>query len=53
MQYDMDEGPSARFVGLIDGDGMWGRVYVEPGQGWREGDPPVYGVWRLHPKSGK
>ncbi|HXI85790.1 MAG TPA: hypothetical protein VNL17_17055 [Verrucomicrobiae bacterium] len=53
MQYDEDEGPSARFIGLIDGNGMWGRVYVEPGQGWREGDPPAYGVWKLHPESGK
>jgi hypothetical protein len=52
-QYDSDEGPSTTFVGVIDGDGMWGRVYVSPGQGWRQGEPPVYGVWRLRPKSGK
>lgn len=50
-QYDASEGPSAIFVGTIDGDGMWGRVYVEPGQGWHQGDPPVYGVWRTLPKS--
>lgn len=50
-QYDGDEGPNSSFVGLIDGSVMWGRVYVAPGQGWREGEPPAYGVWRLHPKS--
>jgi hypothetical protein len=52
-QFDYDEGPSARYVGLIDGDVIWGRVYVKPGQGWREGEPPSYGVWRLYPKSDK
>ena len=46
-QGTMDETPFARFIGLIDGDGMWGRVYVKPGTGWHEGDPPKYGVWRL------
>jgi hypothetical protein len=51
-QVDADEGPSARFVGLMDGDGMWGRVYMEPGQGWHEGEPPAYGVWRLQRRSG-
>jgi hypothetical protein len=44
-QYDMSESPTVKFVGVIDGDRMWGRVYVEPGQGWREGEPPEYGVW--------
>ncbi len=51
-QVDMDEGPSARFIGLMDGDGMWGRVYVKPGQGWHEGEPPAYGVWRFQRQSG-
>ena len=46
-----DEGPFARYVGIIDGDIMWGHVYVEPGQGLREGEPPAYGVWRLSPKA--
>jgi hypothetical protein len=50
-RYNMDEDPSSTFVGVIDGNVMWGRVYLEPGQGWREGQPPAYGVWRLHPKS--
>jgi hypothetical protein len=50
-QYDSDEGPIAIFVGTIDGNEMWGRVYVEPGQGWHQGQPPVYGVWRSLPKS--
>lgn len=45
---DADEGPSARYVGVIDGDEMWGRVYVKPGEGWHEGTPPAYGVWRLY-----
>lgn len=48
--YDMDEGPGREYVGVIDGDMMWGRVYQLPGQGWREGEPPAYGVWRLCPK---
>ena len=50
-RFDVDEGPAARYVGFIDGDIMWGRVYVEPGQGWREGEPPAYGMWRLSPKA--
>ena len=50
-QYDMSEGPSAIFVGTIDGNAMWGRIYVEPGQGWHQGEPPAYGVWRATPKS--
>jgi hypothetical protein len=32
------------FVGLIDGDEMWGRVY-----GWNPGDQSV-GIWRIYPK---
>ncbi len=50
-RFDYDEGPAATYVGLIDGDTMWGRVYVKPGQGWQEGEPPAYGVWRLSPKA--
>jgi hypothetical protein len=50
VQYDYDQGPFQEFVGLIDGDAMWGRVYVAPGQGWRQGEPPNYGVWRMTPK---
>jgi hypothetical protein len=42
-----DERPGARFVGVIDGDAMWGRVYVEPAQGWHAGEPPEYGVWSV------
>jgi hypothetical protein len=49
-RFDYDEGPSAAHVGLVDGNTMWGRVYVKPGQGWHEGEPPAYGVWRLVPK---
>lgn len=52
-QFDPDEGPSARFVGIIDGYVMWGRIYMKPGQGWREGTPPAYGVWRLYPQAPK
>jgi hypothetical protein len=52
-RYDMDEGPAARFIGLIDGNMMWGRIYLMPGSGWREGQPSAYGVWRLHPKPDK
>ena len=48
-QYDMDKGPIARFVGLIDGNVMWGRVYVGPGSGWRDDERPAHGVWRLYP----
>jgi len=50
-QHDRNKGPSARFVGVIDGEMMWGRVYVAPGQGWREGDPPEYGIWTLRTAS--
>jgi hypothetical protein len=46
-QYDTGEDPSAIFVGVIDGDMMCGRVYVEPGQGWRQGKPLEYGVWTV------
>jgi hypothetical protein len=35
---------NAKYVGLIDGDGMWGRVY-----GWNPGDQSV-GFWRIYPK---
>ena len=52
-QYDADEGSSTKFIGLIDGNVMWGRVYQEPGRGWKQGEPPAYGVWFLHPKSDK
>jgi hypothetical protein len=45
------EGPFATYVGLVDGSVMWGRVYQGPGQGWREGEPPAYGVWKLSPKA--
>lgn len=38
-QYDMDEGPAVRYVGLIDEEMLWGRAYVQPGVGWREGSP--------------
>jgi hypothetical protein len=48
-----DEEPNATLVGLVDGNGIWGRVYVAPGEGWHEGEPPAYGVWRLYPKSDK
>ncbi|MBN2582266.1 MAG: hypothetical protein JXL80_04300 [Planctomycetes bacterium] len=47
---DPDQGPQVSYVGLIDGDTMWGRVYVAPGQGWHEDEPPNYGVWRLVPQ---
>jgi hypothetical protein len=53
VRHDMHEGPSARFMGLIDGTEMWGKVYVEPGQGWREGEPPAYGAWIAYPSSKK
>jgi hypothetical protein len=33
-----------KYVGLIDGDGMWGRIY-----GWNPGDQSV-GLWRIYPK---
>jgi hypothetical protein len=48
---DPDEGPVVRYVGLVDGDAAWGRVYVAPGEGWHEGEPPACGVWRLSPKA--
>jgi hypothetical protein len=32
-----------KYVGLVDGDGMWGRVY-----GWGAGDQSV-GFWRIYP----
>ncbi len=36
-----------KYVGLIDGSEMWGRVY-----GWNPGDQSV-GLWRIYPKSNK
>ena len=35
---------NAEFVGLIDGNEMWGRVY-----GWNPGTEEI-GIWRLSPK---
>jgi hypothetical protein len=35
---------NAKYVGLVDGNGMWGRVY-----GWNPGDQSV-GMWRIYPK---
>jgi len=35
---------NAKYVGLVDGDGMWGRVY-----GWGPGEQSV-GIWRIYPK---
>ncbi len=40
-------GPDAKYVGLLDGEGMWGRVY-----GWNPGDQSV-GFWRVYPKPKK
>jgi len=37
-------GADAKYVGLVDGDGMWGRVY-----GWNPGVQSV-GLWRIYPK---
>ena len=51
--FDIEKGPTREYVGLVDGNMAWGRVYQEPGHGWREGEPPAYGVWRLYPKSEK
>ena len=34
-----------KYVGIVDGDGMWGRVY-----GWNLGDQSV-GFWRIYPKA--
>lgn len=34
----------AKYVGLVDGGEMWGRVY-----GWNPGDQSV-GLWRVYPK---
>lgn len=36
---------NAEYVGLIDGDTAWGRVY-----GWGSGDESI-GNWRLYPKA--
>jgi hypothetical protein len=36
-----------KYVGLVDGDEMWGRVY-----GWSPGDQSV-GLWRIYPKPSK
>ncbi len=47
-QYVGNEMPVAQYIGVIDGAELWGRIYVEPGQGWHEGVPPNYGVWQLH-----
>jgi hypothetical protein len=33
-----------KYVGIVDGDGMWGRVY-----GWNRGVQSV-GLWRIYPK---
>ena len=49
--HDMDEGPTWEYIGVVDGNTMWGRVYQPPGQGWRKGEPPAYGVWKLRPQS--
>lgn len=49
MQHDMNEGPSARYVGLVDGGTLWGRVYVRPGSGWHSGAPAAIGFWRMTP----
>jgi len=35
---------NAKYVGIVDGDEMWGRVY-----GWGPGDQSV-GFWRIYPK---
>lgn len=48
--YNTDEKPNRTYVGLIDGNMIWGRVYVPPGTGWHEGEPSAIGVWRLYPK---
>lgn len=36
---------NAKYVGLVDGGEMWGRVY-----GWNPGDQSV-GLWRIYPKA--
>lgn len=36
---------SAEFVGVIDGDMAWGRIY-----GWNPGNESI-GIWRLYPKT--
>lgn len=36
-----------KYVGLVDGDEMWGRIY-----GWGPGDESV-GLWRIYPKPNK
>jgi len=48
--HDMNERPSREYIGHMDGNMMWGTVYVPPGEGWHEDEPPAYGVWRLYPK---
>jgi hypothetical protein len=48
-QFDLDEGPSADFIGLINGNQMSGKVYLHPGNGWHEEEPAAYGVWYLRP----
>lgn len=53
LKVEEDEGPFLQFVGVIDGNEMWGRVYQVPGQGWHQGEPPNYGVWRVQPKRAK
>jgi hypothetical protein len=48
--YDTEEGPPREYVGLIDRTTIVGKVYILPGQGWHEGEPAEYGVWRMYPK---
>jgi len=45
---DTEEGPPARYVGMMDGKLAWGRIYVSPGNEWRP-SPPAIGVWMLYP----
>lgn len=49
-RFDIDERPRTIYIGMIDGNRMWGKIYTEPGQGWHEGESPNYGMWRLYPK---
>lgn len=37
-----------QYIGLADGNMMWGRVYLLPGQGWQESRSPDVGVWRAY-----